>query len=539
MSSASVPQDNGLGEVRKELHKMLDEGRKDAALDLVFGLLDKVLKDNRHLETRVAQLLKRVYGRSSERIDPDQLKLAFEQLRAEEATANGGSGPEPDPNAQVANDPEQEPSKPPKPRKPRVGGRRSLPAHLEREQIRLVPTLEQVQGKGVMHKVGEQSSEVLDYVPARFIVLHYIRETWSNAAGEIVTAPVPNKMIEKGIPGPGLLTQVVLSKYRDHCPLARQTRIYARSGVTLSRNTLVDWVRVVAFLLQSLAARIYQKAMDAHVLQVDDTHLQVLDRSCVNNSKRGHLWALVGDHKWVAYKYTQDWTAQSAEAFLGTRIGWMQIDGYAGYKGILDKGLALGVGCLMHARRYFVKAFEADDLRAALPLEMIRKLYRIERDSKEAAESPQQRHQRRQQHSVPILDQMEAWIEQQRAIEPPSSYLGKALTYAHNHWDLLRVVTCDGALELDNGDVERAMRGPAMGRRNWLFAGSDEGAQRAAIILTILETAARQGVDLQQYLHDVLVKISGGWPLSRLDELLPQPWAAAHAQATSTTAPVS
>jgi transposase len=539
MSNASVPQDNGLGEVRKELHKMLDEGRKDAALDLVFGLLDKVLKDNRHLETRVAQLLKRVYGRSSERIDPDQLKLAFEQLRAEEAAANGTGGPEPDPNAQVANDPEQEPSKPPKPRKPRVGGRRSLPAHLEREQIRLVPTLEQVQGKGVMHKVGEQSSEVLDYVPARFIVLHYIRETWSNAAGEIVTAPVPNKMIEKGIPGPGLLTQVVLSKYRDHCPLARQTRIYGRSGVTLSKNTLVDWVRVVAFFLQSLAVRIYQKAMDAHVLQVDDTHLQVLDRSCVNNSKRGHLWALVGDHKWVAYKYTQDWTAQSAEAFLGTRIGWMQVDGYAGYQCILDKGLALGVGCFMHARRYFVKAFEADDLRAALPLEMIRKLYRIERESKEAADSPQQRHQRRQQHSVPILDQMETWIQQQRATEPPSSYLGKALTYAHNHWDLLRVVTCDGALELDNGDVERAMRGPAMGRRNWLFAGSDEGAERAAIILTLLETAARQGVDLQQYLHDVLVKIAAGWPQSRLDELLPEPWAAARAQAASATEPGS
>lgn len=516
---------------------MLDEGRKDAALDLVFGLLDKALTDNRQLVARVAELLKRVYGRSRERIDPDQLKLAFEQLRADEASANGGVGSEPDPDAPVPNDPNTEPSEPPKRRKPRAGGRRCLPAHLVREQIRLYPTPQQVEGKGTMHKVGEQSSEVLDYVPAHFKVLHYVRETWSNATGEIVTAPAPNKMIDKGIPGPDLLTQVVLSKYRDHCPLARQSRIYARSGVVLSRNTLVDWVRVVAFLLQSLAALIYHKAMHAHLLQVDDTHLQVLDRSCAKNSKRGHLWALVGDHIWVAYKYTQDWTAQRAQEFLGARIGWMQIDGYGGYQSILELGRALGVGCFMHLRRYFVKAFEAKDLRAALPLDKFRQLYQIERASKEAGEGPPQRYERRQRDSVPILDQMEVWIQQQRQSEPPTSYLGKALTYAHNHWDLLRVVMRDGALELDNGDVERALRGPAMGRRNWLFAGSDEGAERAAIILTVLETAARQGVDLQPYLHDVLVKIAQGWPQSGLDQLLPENWAAARAQAASLREP--
>jgi len=521
---------------------MLDEGRKDAALDMVFELLQKALKDNQRLVARVAELLKRVYGRSTERIDPDQLKLAFEQLRAEQAPTNGPAGPQPDPNLPVNNDPAQEPAQPPtppKPRKPRTGGRRPLPAHLEREEIRLVPTPEQVEGKGPMHKVGEQSSEVLDYVPAHFKVLHYVRETWSNTSGEIVTAPAPNKIIEKGIPGPGLLTQVVLSKFRDHCPLMRQTRIYARSGVQLSRNTLVDWVRVVAFFLQALAVRIYQKAMGAHVLQVDDTHLQVLDRKCANNSKRGHLWALVGDHIWVAYKYTEDWTADKAKEFLGARIGWMQIDGYKGYDCILQLGLALGVGCFMHLRRYFTKAFEAKDLRAALPLDQIRQLYLIERASKDAGEGHQQRYERRQRDSVPILDQLETWIQQQRKTEPPTSYLGKALTYAHNHWDLLRVVVNDGALELDNGDVERAMRGPAMGRRNWLFAGSDEGAERAAIILTVLETAARQGVDLQQYLYDVLVKIAGGWPQSRLDELLPQNWAAARAQADSTVQPAA
>jgi len=174
-----------------------------------------------------------------------------------------------------------------------------------------------------------------------------------------------------------------------------------------------------------------------------------------------------------------------------------------------------------------VKAYEAKDLRAAIPLKMISEMYRIEAESKAAGDDHQQRYERRQHEVKPILDELEQWIEDHRGGEPPKSLLGRAFTYAKNHWTILYVVVNDGSLDLDNGDVERALRGPAMGRRNWLFAGSDEGAERTAIIMTILETAARQGVDLQAYVHDVLVKISDGWLCSRLDELLPSNWAAA------------
>ena len=518
MISRSIPADGGVGEVVDELSQMLDAGRKDEALAAVRAMLEAVVRENEQQRQRIAELLRRVYGPSAEKIDPRQLRLAMEEMRAE------AQPPPPvvEPEAKL-------PDTPPEPTrnrsaKERRHGRRKLPDDLPREEIRLCPTTEQLEGMGRMSKVGEERSEVLEYEPAKFKVLVYIRETWSDAEGQIVTAPVPNKVIAKGLPGPGLLTQITLSKFEDHCPLNRQTRMYARSGVELHRNTLVDWIASVAFLLEPVARRIHELAMLCHVLQADDTNLKVLDQKKARNVKRGHLWVLVGDGKYVSFKYTEDWTAKKAKEFLGERIGWLQIDGYKGYESIIDEGLALPVGCWMHCRRYFYKAFEAKDLRAAAPLEMIRKLYEVERDSKDAGDSHEERRERRLEHSVPILDELEEWIQQRHGMEPSSTLLGKALTYAHNHWKILRVVVQDGALELDNGEVERVIRGPAMGRRNWLFAGSDEGAERAAIILTVLETAKRAGIDRRAYLHDLLVKLSGGWLMSRLDDLLPENW---------------
>jgi transposase len=500
-----------------ELRALLDADRKDQALEIVETLLSAMVAERKHHVSRIRELLRKAYGRSSERINPNQLKLALEGMRETEREA------EPvDPSAELPKDPPD-----PKPRKKRQGGRRPLPKELPREEIRLMPSDEQVDGLGPMAKIGEERSEVLEYIPAQFKVLVYIRETWASKDGVIVTAEAPNKVIEKGLPGPGLLTQVVLSKYKDHAPLNRQTKVFARSGVELSRNTLVDWVAAAAFLLEPLARRINELALLAHALQVDDTRLPTLDRRKAKKIKRAHLWVLVGDQKWIAFRYTPDWTADSARQVLAGRIGWTQVDGYAGFEVLANEGFALLVGCWMHARRYFVKAFEAKDLRAAVPLEMIKRIYKIERESKKAGDDHEARYARRQAETVPILDELESWIDEHIAREPPKSTLGRALTYAKNHWEILRVVVNDGALEIDNGEVERIIRGPAIGRKNWLFAGSDAGGERAAIIMTVLETAARAGVDLREYLHDLLVKISGGWPMARLDELLPDNWAAA------------
>lgn len=510
-------RNDGVDEVVDELGRLFDAGQKDVLLGAVRSVLSAARTENELLTQKVVELTKKVYGRSSERIDPNQLRLALADLREEAA----GPVASAEPNAELPCEPVEH--VPPR-KKGKANGRRPLPADLPREEVWLVPTPKQQAGKGKMTKVGEERSEVLEYEPARFKVIVYVRETWSNETGEIVTAPPANKVIDKGLAGPGLLAQIVVSKYKDHTPLARQERIYRRDGVELHRNTMVDWVAAVAFMLQPIAHRIYELAMMAHALQVDDTRLDVLDRSKKKNIKRAHLWVLVGDGTYIAFKYTPNWSAEKAEAFLGSRIGWTQVDGYAGYASIAKDRPLLLVGCWMHTRRYFVKAFEAKDRRAAVPLEIIKQMYAIERAAREDGDDHDARYERRQRDLVPLLDQLEAWIAEHRDTLPPKSNLGKALAYADNHWDILRVVEKDGALELDNGDVERIIRGPAIGRKNWLFAGADTGGERAAVILTVLETAARAGLDVRAYVRDVLVKLSGGWPMSRLDELLPENW---------------
>ena len=208
---------------------------------------------------------------------------------------------------------------------------------------------------------------------------------------------------------------------------------------------------------------------------------------------------------------------------------------FAGFAVLAEGRPILLVGCWMHARRYFVKALEAKDVRAAEPLQLIGKIYEVERASKEAGDSHQQRYERRQRDMVPLLDELERWKDENAGVVPPNEPLGRAWTYLRNHWDILAVVVQDGALELDNGEVERVIRGPALGRRNWLFAGSDEGAERAATILTVLETAKRAGVDIREYLRDVLWKVAGGWKQARLDELLPHVWAAARRESAAAT----
>jgi transposase len=417
------PHDFGVGAVRAELAEMFDAGEKDRLLETVEKLLTSALRDANAQSERVAELLKKLYGQKKERISPHQLALALDELRQEQAQLEKSIC---EPNAPAVEQPPSEAV--PRLRKPR--GRRPLPAHLPREEIRITPTEEQLAAtSGGMRKMSEERSEVLEYVPAHFKVLVYLREVWSNSTGEIVTAPVPNKVIDKGLPGPGLLTQVVVAKYRDHLPLARQVQIYQRAGVELSRNTLVDWVAAVAYLLEALARLIYQRAMQSHTLQVDDTKLPVQDRSKAKNIKRGHIWALVGDHRYVAYKYTDNWRADTTVALLGKRIGWMQVDGYKGYQQVFALGNAMEVGCWMHARRYFVRAFENKDLRAARPLEWIRQMYEIEAASREAGESHDERLTRRQRDTKPIVDALRAWLVAHKGCDSPNSLLSKAITY--------------------------------------------------------------------------------------------------------------
>jgi transposase len=374
--------DNGVEAACQEIGRLHNAGKRDELLATVRDLLRAALESSRVLAAEVRELRDKLYGRKSERLSPHQLAWAFAVQVNEEPPRDTQDAGEPGQPGERANEVEARRSR-------RQGGRgkRSLPAHLPREEIRLAPTAEELAAAGgTMRKWREERSEVLEYVPPYFKVLVYVREVWSNELGDVVTGPAPVKVLSKGLPGLALLVQVLLAKFCDHVPLTRQTRIYQRLGVELSRNTLVDWVGGAAQLLRLLAYLIYRQVLGSYVVQADDTHLPVQDRGKAKNIKRGRLWALVGDHFYVAYRYAPDWRATTTFEILGERTGWLQVDAYKGYAPIFAAGKAIEVGCNMHGRRYFVKALKTKDLRALRPVQLYQQIYAIEAASKEAGE---------------------------------------------------------------------------------------------------------------------------------------------------------
>jgi len=324
-----------------------------------------------------------------------------------------------------------------------------------------------------------------------------------------------------------MLAEVVVGKYTDHTPVHRQVGIYERLGVSLARSTLYGWVFKVARELK-LAKRIRALALTAYLPQVDDTGVVVLDKSADGGSRRGHIWSCLGDGLWGGYRYTEDWKADGPEAFPSDRIGWMQADAYAGFDRLYEPmgGTAVEVACWAHARRYLVKAKDAGDFRAARPLRLIQKIFRFERQAKDRALSPEALLALRKKKTDPLRKELGKWLATMRPKAPPDEPLGKAITYFTNQWAALRRFCEDGRLPMTNNDCERSLRGIAVGRANWMFCGSDEGAETAAVILTCLGTAKLAGVNPRAWLADVLDKLANGWKTTRLDELLPPNWKA-------------
>lgn len=521
----SLPTD--LAEVRAHLLHRVDEGQAgvDEILDVVLGMVVSLRHESRDLALRLASLLKHSYGRRSEKVDPGQLVLMLEQANAPLTLPElPESPPRPKPAADA-------PLASPKP-KP---SRKPLPADLPRETVILEPPATDrvcTTCGGEKACIGVETSELIEFIPATFKVLVHERRKYAcrTCQDGVVVAPVGDKVIEKGRPGPGLLSHVLVSKYQDHCPLNRLSGIYARSGVDLPPSTLGDWVTVGADALRPLSIQIARRVLAAHVVGVDDTGLRVLDKDNERGVKRGHMWAYVGDGQAVAYRYTPTWVASGPASFLVSRKGIIQGDGYAGYDRIVaDRGGDLVLaGCWAHARRKFVEAMESGDARAAIALEMIGRMYRVEREATEAGCSPEERGRRRDAFSRPVLDELGYWVAKVHPNAPPKSPLGKALTYLINQWETLKVFLGDGRVPIDNNAVERALRPIAVGRKNYLFAGSDAGARRAETIYTVLGTAALVGVEPIAYLRDVLDRISRGWPANRVEELLPHAWAAQH-----------
>ena len=337
--------------------------------------------------------------------------------------------------------------------------------------------------------------------------------------------------IDKGLPGPGLLAHVAVSKYADHLPLYRLEGIFKRSGIELSRSTMCDWMAVAAELLEPIVKRMLALVLTSKVVQNDDTTVPVQDHSG-KGIKTGRLWVSIGDrgHPYTVYIYTPDRSATGPrEIFRGFR-GYLQADAYSAYDGLYTTGAIVEVGCLMHARRKFHEARTGDPQRSHQALAWIRLLYDIEDDVKGRETGDHEafvalRHRVRAERSRPIFDKFHDWLEAERPKVLPKSPIGEAIGYALNHWEALKRPLEAGFLELDNGACERAFKPVALGRKNWLFAGSDKGGQTAAILMSLCTTCKGLGIDPQVYLRDVLDRISTH-PAKRLDELLPDRWEA-------------
>jgi transposase len=528
MDSTQTSTTVDLAEVRALFERLASQGDAKRMCDVALQLIAQLAGDVDQLSRNLAKVLARAAGNRSEKIDPNQLWLDVVKACAMAAQ------PAPPP-------PPARPDKPRKPRRPT--GRKPLPAHLFRKivPISVGPEDASCACDKPTVKMGVERSEVLEYAPPQFTVIVYEREVRGCANGVCppVTAPVADKVIDKGLPGPGLLAHVLVQKYADHLPLNRQIGIFARSGIEMSVSTLCDWVREGAGLLQVIADAIFERVLAANVMQGDDTGLRVLDGSVAGGSKKGHLWAFIGDRKHVAFKYTETWKGDEARKHTQRRTGWLQVDGYAGFDQQFNAPVPVifEVGGWSHARRKYVEARDGGDVRAAVAISIIAGLFAVEREADDAKLDHAARQALRLAKSAPVLDELGAWAAEMRPHAPPKTPLGQAITYTVNQWKQLRRFLDDGAIELTNNAAERALRAVAVGRANWQFAGSDEGARRAAVIYSIIGTCKLQGIDPWAYMRDAFDALSTGFPASRLPELLPDAWTAhRQAQAAEPTA---
>ncbi len=416
--------------------------------------------------------------------------------------------------------------KPKAPKKPRVrAGRQPLPAHLPRIEHRHEPeSCACGQCGSELVKIGEDISEQLDVEPAKFTVHRHIRPQYACKRCEtVVAALVPPTVIDGGLATAGLLVWVLISKFADHLPLYRLAQIAARQGVTLALPTLADWVGRLGVALQPLADRLAWHLLQEDVLHADETPVQQLDPGG-GKTKKAYLWAyrsngLGQGPPIVVFDYQASRAGKHPKAFLEGWHGYLMVDDYAGYKALFNDGTVIELGCWAHARRKFFDLAKANASPvAARALRHIARLYHIE--AKAQGKSAEERQRLRVKHSQPRLRLLRACLEKTRAKVPDGTVTAKAIDYSLNRWIELARYAETGHLPIDNNAVENGIRPVAVGRKNWLFTGSERAGKRAAVIQTLLGTAKLNGLDPAAWLKGTLEKLPT-WPVNRIDELLP------------------
>lgn len=489
----------------------------NAARDQVQSLSAQLHSRNvliEQMKLQLAQLRRMKFGRSSEQLDAQiaQLELSLEELEANAAEV-----------PVVTDVPVRAATKP---------ARQALPEQLPRESHVHEPTSGTCHCPscgGALRALGEDVSEVLEYVPQHWKVHRHVRPKYTCTSCErFVQASAPSRPIERSYAGPGLLAHMVVSKYCDHLPLYRQSQIYARAGVQLDRATLAEWVGSVSALVAPLIDALGEYVMGAHKLHADDTPIPVLAPG-TGKTKTGRLWTYVRDDQpagstdppAVLFRYSPDRKGERPREHLKDFRGILQADGYAGFQGLYDRAdePLLEAACWAHARRKFFDIHTATDSPVALEaLERIGALYKIEADIR--GQSPEQRKAIRQAQALPLLTTLHHWLHATVRRFSKKAPIALAIGYSLSRWTALTRYCEDGRIEIDNNAAERALRAIALGRKNYLFAGSDAGGDRAAAFYSLIGTAKLNGLDPEAYLREVFTRIAQH-PINRIEELLP------------------
>lgn len=489
-------------------------------VDTLRQQVETLLEENAHLKLLVAKYRRLHFGQKSEalaQLGQLDLGLAFEPLPVTPAL----------PISSV-------PAKPAD--RPRTRKRQPFPDTLPRETVMHTPAADGCPDCGGRFKrLGEDVSEMLEYVPASFKVIRHVRPKLAcTRCDHIAQAAAPARPIPRGFAGPALLAHVLVGKFCDHLPLYRQSAIYARSGLDLDRARLAEWVGHCHELLSPLVEAIRRYVLGGSKVHADDTPLPVLAPG-KGRTKTARLWTYVrddrpagsGDPPAVWFAYSEDRKGQHPREHLKSFRGILQADAYSGFDALYETGEIQEAACWAHVRRKFVDIYrtQASPI-AAEAIARIAELYAIE--SQLRGRPPDERRGVRQAQARPRLNALHTWLEVQRQRVSRKSGLAEAIGYALNHWSALIRYAADGRIEIDNNAAERALRGVALGRKNYLFGGADVGGERAASMYGLIESAKLNGIDPEAYLRTVLTRIAEH-PINRIDELLPWNLDADHA----------
>jgi transposase len=483
-----------------------------ASLEEARVVIAKLRDELRCLRLEHELLLKKLFGKKSEKLslEDGELDLLAESAFPSPAPATA--------EAVISEEEKEELLKGKDPattsRKPRVG-RHPIPEHVETEVVRIEISEEEKNCpccQRAREQIGEDVTEELDLIPAHFVRRQYVRPrlACTHCRNAVVQPPLPPRLIEKGRPGPGLLSAVFIGKYLDHLPLYRQEKIYERAGLHLSRQTLSNWVEQGAFSLLSIYEAMKVEAFTGNYIQVDETPVKVLDPDQPGKAAQGYLWVYACPGGNVLFEYADGRSHVVPKGMLEGFSGTIQCDGFSAYETLLSKRSDLSrIGCWGHVRRKFVDAVADDQAKALWFLREIRDLYRIEALARQRGLTHEERGQLRKQKAPSILARIKARLDELSGLQSilPKSLLGKAIRYAVNEWSALEGYAADGTLEIDNNLVENAIRPAALGRKNWLFIGHPTAGWRSAVIYSVVLSCKRHGINPGEYLEDIFKRL--------------------------------